>query len=381
MDIYKVIYESLEDGDLYGVSLVDTPANDKMFLTLSEQKSIKLQQIDPLKKLCTGIVLMPEQKIYREFEDGTPFLLMFDAPTIERFSQDFLDKGYQKNTSYNHDHSNWLDGTCIVESWIVEDPANDKLNALGFSDFPKGTWAITMKLNDSQWSEYIESGKAKGFSIDSFVKFEKINLNKIEPTMKKTSFLTKLVNLFSEGNVTLMDVDSSIGMLTADSLEIGAMVYNADMQPLVDAEFDFEGMTYSTDMNGAIDEVSAIEEENEGEPATDPTLMEAIDPELVNALSDDALKIQEEANKELEQVDVEALKATIEDLTKKVNDLMEAQAALTATNDTLLEENTNLKALEASVKIKANGNVLMNTTKNEKESALTAISRITKKIK
>lgn len=377
LDLYKVIYESLEDGDLYGISIVDTPANNKQFLTLSEQKSIKLQQVDGVKKLLTGIVLMPDQKIYREFEDGTPFLLTFDAKTIEKFSQDFFDKNYQKNTTYNHDHKNWLDGTCIVESWIVEDPANDKLNALGFSDFPKGTWAITMKLNDQQWSEYIETGKAKGFSIDSFVKFEKINLNKITPTMKKTSFLSRLVNLFAEGNVSLMDIDSNIGMLTADSLEIGSMVYNSDMQPLIDAEFTFEGMEYSTDETGAIKEVSTIEEEDMVPEVTDenPVLMEELPAEIVGDVMVTTEGIAEEVLKPTEEIDVEALKARIAELEDQL-------AMITAEKEAVATENMTLKAKEASTKIKAVAKPINFTTvQSQAESALEAISRINKTIK
>jgi len=98
MDIFKVVYENKEDGDLYGISIVDDPANGFDFIAMSKKMEIKLAT-DQKKKILYGIVLRPEQKIYREFEDGTPFQLMFDGPTIERFSQDFMMKGYQKNTT------------------------------------------------------------------------------------------------------------------------------------------------------------------------------------------------------------------------------------------------------------------------------------------
>lgn len=371
MEIFKVIYETLEDGDLYGISIVDTPANEKMFITLSQQAPIRLQSVDTVKKLCTGIVLMPDQKIPRVFDDGTPFLLMFDAPTIERFSQDFFDKGYQKNTTFNHDDSNWLNGTCIVESWIVEDPANDKLNALGFSSFPKGTWAITMKLSDQDWSDYIETGKAKGFSIDSFVKFEKINLNKNKNEMRKTSFLSKLVNLFAEGNVTLMDIDSSIGMLTADSLDLGVIVYDANMQPVIDTEFDFEGNHYSTDETGAIAEISTATEEiaDEEVPPIDNVQLE--DAPVETAVSDAPVA-----------PDAQSLQDKIDALQAEMDKLIAEKDALTATNMELSNELVTLKAKEVTVKLgaitKSDSAINLKATSKNTETALEAISRITK---
>lgn len=366
MDIYTVIYEEMEDGDLYGISIVDKPANEKMFLTLSEQKHIKLQTVDSVKKICTGIVLMPDQKIYREFEDGTPFLLQFDAQTIERFSQDYFKKGYQKNTRYNHDASQWLEGNCIIESWIVEDPANDKLNALGFEGFPKGTWAVSMKLSDQAWSDYIMTGKANGFSIDSFVRMEKINLNTTK--MKKTSFLSKLVNLFVEGNVTLIDIDSSIGMLTADALELGNIVYDETMQPVINAEFNFEGMTYSTDETGAISEISTIEAEPETEVEVEIELpVEDVVLETTPGEEEGMVMPSEPTEEE------KALEEKIALLQSEIDKLKEEKSQLTEDNKKVTAELLTLKAKEISVKLGAQPR---SAKEKQNETALEAISRI-----
>ena len=129
MDIFKVIYNTEEDGELYAISIVDDPANGFEFIAMENQKAAIKFQADKAKQILYGIVLRADQKIYREFPDGTPFFLTFDAPTIERFSQDFMRKGYQLNSTYNHDDQQRLSDSTVVEQWIVEDPANDKLNA------------------------------------------------------------------------------------------------------------------------------------------------------------------------------------------------------------------------------------------------------------
>ena len=84
LPLYKVKYENEDQGDLYAISIVQSPANGFEFIAMSEQKEIKLSS-DKKKQILYGIVLRPEQKIYREFEDGTPFHLTFDAETIVRF--------------------------------------------------------------------------------------------------------------------------------------------------------------------------------------------------------------------------------------------------------------------------------------------------------
>lgn len=275
MDLYKVKYDGENDGDLYGISIVDDPANGFDFIALNKQKQVIKLSSDEKKKILYGIVLRPEQKIYREFEDGTPFQLMFDAPTIERFSQDFMKKGYQRNSTYNHDHNNWLEGTTVVENWIVMNKENDKASEIGLP-VENGDWVIGMKLSDELWSEYVETGKAKGFSIDSFVEFEKINMKKTtcedcltqevkedsrENNRNNMSLLKKLIKLISEGEVSLASLDTNLGTFTADSFEVGNVVYDAELNPVMNAEFIADNKQYQTDEVGKIVEVGDLVEE------------------------------------------------------------------------------------------------------------------------
>jgi hypothetical protein len=379
MDVFQVIYNTEEDGELYAISIVDEPANGFNFIAMKGQKEVIKLQADKQKQILYGIVLRPDQKIYREFEDGTPFFLTFDAPTIERFSQDFIRKGYQLNSTYNHNDDLWLDDSTVVEQWIVQDPSNDKLNAIGFSDLQAGDWAIGMKLSDKSWNEYVLSGKAKGFSIDSFIQFEKLNFNKTQTTMKKTSFLQKLVNLFAEGNVSLATVTSDLGELTADAFEVGNIVYDANMQPLMDAEFVVGNLKYSTDLTGMIDEISDLVEETADEttPAV-PTGMSDIAPEDAAALQAAADAIAAEAAKQLEDVDIQALKDQIAALTAEVEKLTTAQADVLNANQTMEAELKALKEKEVSTKLKATGKspIVLNKTEKTTESASAAISRI-----
>ena len=355
---------------------------------------------DQKKKILYGIVLRPEQKIYREFEDGTPFQLMFDAPTIERFSQDFMMKGYQKNTTFNHEDNNWLQGTTVVENWIVMNKENDKGNAIGLP-VEDGDWCIGMKLSDQLWSEYIETGKAKGFSIDSFVQFEKINMKKItcedcltqeielnsreNNKEENMSMLKKLIKLFSEGEVTLASLDTAeLGTLTADLFEVGNIVYDADLQPVLSATFTADNKVYQTDETGTIIEVSdvaeeAAPEELKKEEDTEEVVLEDVAPEVSTNVEETTTAIVEEVAKQVEEVDVEALKALVAQLQADLEKLTKQQEAV-------LMENVELKNMSASTKLKAEVKVggqspiAMKSKQLSTESTLDALSRINQKI-
>ena len=280
-ELYKVVYNGDEEelGSLYAISIVDNPANDYEFLTLSKQEEVKMQSEE--KKLLTGVALVPNQRIKRVLKDGRTVDIFFDEATIEKLAQDYFINDYHKNATYNHNQEEWLDGITIIESWIIQDPENDKANALGFKGLPKGTWMVTMKLNDSLWEEYIKSSKAVGFSVDSYLRLEKINMSVINKNNKKEkmSLLKRIIDaVVGTETINLAQITiENLGTLTADAFEVDNIVYqdiNGEMIAFADATFDYEGFTYTTDSEGKITSKTEIvvEEVNlETELATEYT--------------------------------------------------------------------------------------------------------------
>ncbi len=366
MDLFDIKYNNPEDGDLYAISIVDSPANGMQFITLSEQAK-KIQLADKKKQILTGVVLVPEQLIYREFEDGTPFNIKFSEETILNLSQDFLRKGYQLNSTYNHMGS-YLDGICVVEQWIIEDPMNDKANALGFEGLPKGTWMVSMKLSDELWAQYIETGKAKGFSIDSFLDLQKVSMSIINNNKKinkkeKMSLLKKLIKMFSEENINLETITiEGMGDLTADAFEVGNIVYadvEGAMQPLVSQSFEYDGYAFTTDETGAIVSKEEIVSE---EPAVEEVAVEDITPEEEVVMEDVAPEVQDEVatvaadiveevtSVPVEEIDVEALKAKIADLESQLEIITKQKETITSENVAMKEQ---LSTIPNATKLKA----------------------------
>jgi hypothetical protein len=357
MDTYKIVYdESDEQGEIYGISIVEDPANLFDFVALSKEEKVLLAS-EKEKKVLTGVVLVPNQKILRkDNKTGELYDFYFEAETIEKLALSFFKKGYQRNSTFNHSEDKWLDGTTIYESWIVEDPNNDKSNHLGFRGLPKGTWMVSMKLSDDLWEEYIKTGKAKGFSIDSFLQFEKIESVKLSKIKKKTKMglLQKLLKLAMNEEFTKIDVEG-VGELFADSFEVNKVVFSmveSDYVPFSDRAFDFDGFSYATDANGMIISKEPIQEEAVAEEESNLTPVE------MKKLKKFLLSLEE---------DVQEVVEVVEDL------IEEAPAAEDAV---ALDES--LKAMEAVVEelkavVAKQEEELVELRKQPKETRLSAL--------
>jgi hypothetical protein len=268
--IYKAVWNDDEDGLLYGISLIQKPANKYSFIELSEdqKETIKLKVENKLKKQLACVVLVPEQRIPRFTEERGDFSVYFDAETIEKLAHNFLtQEGFNKNNWFNHDQKEKINSSVVVESWVISDETKDKAFALGFKDLPVGTWCIIMKLNDSDWAEYIETGKATGVSIDSYLSMEKMLFS--EESSISTNIKKQMGNYLKQF-IKFMEDKEEIKMLSipiegaepleVEALEVGMKVTRGE-EVITDSEFVFEGMTYKTDGEGMISEIEAVEVE------------------------------------------------------------------------------------------------------------------------
>jgi hypothetical protein len=164
----KIIELILDEKDtemgVYAVSVVDEPAIEENFIALSKQ-SIELATIDKEKKLLMGPALIPNKQIYRKNEKHGEFYIYFSEDTVRKASEMFFINSNQNAATYEHDAK--IDGMTVVESWIIDNPEKDKSAAYGFS-LPKGTWMISMKVNNPDVWKKVKDGDVKGFSIEGY---------------------------------------------------------------------------------------------------------------------------------------------------------------------------------------------------------------------
>lgn len=171
-----LIDENTEDqSGIYTISFVDAPANEVDFITLAKQPKLERLNRDSKKQVLTGVVLRPDQLIYRNDSRGE-YYIRFSADQIEKIAQKMMRTGIALHNT-THQHQNPLDGNFLTELWIVENPQSDKSQALGFTDLPKGTLMCSYKIADKNyWDTQVMTGNVKGFSLEGFF-FQEISKN------------------------------------------------------------------------------------------------------------------------------------------------------------------------------------------------------------
>lgn len=169
-----------EEKILHGIdaiSIVEHPAIEEDFITMSKEHKFEFKEVDNEKRILMGAAMIPEKPIYRRDGDDE-YYVFFTKETIRRASELYLMNGKQGNATLEHQDK--ISGLSLVESWIIEDSEKDKSRAYGL-EYPVGTWMVSMKVNNEEiWNEYVKSGKVKGFSIEGwFLQRESINAESI----------------------------------------------------------------------------------------------------------------------------------------------------------------------------------------------------------
>ena len=188
----KVLELIIDEKDLKGginaVSVVEAPAIEENFVALAKHE-VELKEIDTEKRILMGAALIPNKKIYRRnYEDE--FYIYFSENTVRQAMELFFKKGNQNNATYEHKDA--IKGMSVVESWLIEDEKMDKSQLYGFN-LPKGTWMISMKVdNDDVWQD-VKDGKVKGFSIEGYFADKMPNSPREE--QEKHAIIEQLKNL------------------------------------------------------------------------------------------------------------------------------------------------------------------------------------------
>lgn len=191
--IELIIDEKDQMSGIDAVSVVHSPAIEENFVALNKHE-VQLKEVDTEKKILMGAALIPNKHIYRVNEKKEEYYIYFSPDTIRKASELFLMRSNQNNATY--EHKDKLEGLSVVESWIIEDEQKDKSKLYGF-DLPKGTWMISMKVNNEEVWNDVKEGKVKGFSIEGYFADKYEMSQKQERKEKIIEELKKLLKLES----------------------------------------------------------------------------------------------------------------------------------------------------------------------------------------
>lgn len=147
------------------ISWTGSPANKMTMLEFEETQPVKMSFVDDNeRRLVTVVVMQPDFPMYRDIK-GKQFYVQYSADSIEVMRDKFFME-QSMTSSANIEHTFDVDGTNIVESWIVDESRG--ILAPKNLEVPDRTLLMTFRIiNDQVW-ESIKDGTFKGVSLEGF---------------------------------------------------------------------------------------------------------------------------------------------------------------------------------------------------------------------
>jgi len=139
------------------LSLVKYPAIQENFIALSDDSdvfTIALAEEKGDQRIITGPALVPNKWMERVKSNCHLYATPSD---VRDFAHKFL-----QYSLYNTEHSEDTTALRPLESWISRID-----NELGFN-VPKGTWFMSLSVEDDELWKDIKTGKYRGFSIEGY---------------------------------------------------------------------------------------------------------------------------------------------------------------------------------------------------------------------
>jgi hypothetical protein len=176
--IFKVtIDEEYSDGEILGIEQVAFTSKPAILVKgMAFNSHAKVMQFADEPKMRIVAPAMIPMDIYRNDEEGE-YYVQFSEQEIETIYSDFMQNLNNKNLfNLEHDAGQTVPAY-ILESWIVENPKEDKAFSSYGIDVPKGTLMLTAQITDKDYyNKLVESGQV-GFSIEGFLGL-KLSINK-----------------------------------------------------------------------------------------------------------------------------------------------------------------------------------------------------------
>ena len=161
MDTIELFIEDFNQDGIKAISFVNDPAIEENWVALNKQE-IAFKSIDDDKRIVVGIALKPDLLIPRVKGDYQ-FNVIFSKETVKQASHLYLKQ--LNNNEATLEHEEKAEGLSVVESWLVEDPKNDKSNIYSL-EASEGDWVVMMSVdNEDVWAK-VKDGTFLGYSIE-----------------------------------------------------------------------------------------------------------------------------------------------------------------------------------------------------------------------
>ena len=176
-----VIEDDNEALAIDAISLVSAPAIEQDLVYFGKEKhNLTFAKVDEEKRMLVSPALIPNKQIFRyDPNTDSEYYVYFSPETVRKASQLYLK--HNNHHKATHEHNERVSGVLTVESWIIEDPKMDKSRLYGY-ELPKGSWMVSMSIqNDDLWQK-VKSGELKGLSIEGYFIDKMQKMSETQPT-------------------------------------------------------------------------------------------------------------------------------------------------------------------------------------------------------
>ena len=173
--------ENNEALTIDAISLVHSPAIEENFVFFGKDKNnLTFAKVDKEKRMLISPALIPNKQIFR-YDPNTDqeYYVYFSPETVRKSAELYLKHNNHHKATY--EHQDRVAGVLTIESWIIEDPKMDKSKLYGYN-LPKGTWMVSMKINNDELWDRIKAGEIKGLSIEGYFVDKMQKMSEQEPT-------------------------------------------------------------------------------------------------------------------------------------------------------------------------------------------------------
>lgn len=184
LPIYKItIDDEYSDGENLGIEMIaftNLPAIKVKGMAFGSEK--RLMFADDVKYRITAPAMIP-MDIYRKSDGDGEYYVQFTEEVIEQIHTKFMaDLRNRDIFNLEHDTEKKVPAY-ILETWIVDNPKQDKAYSTFSIEVPKGTLMVTAQVTDADYFAELVANDQVGFSIEGFLGLklsEQIKLNNMK---------------------------------------------------------------------------------------------------------------------------------------------------------------------------------------------------------
>jgi len=176
-----VIDDDSQELAIDAISLVSSPAIEQDFVYFGKEKNnLTFAKVDEEKRMLVSPALIPNKQIFR-YDPNTDkeYYVYFSPATVRKSSELYLKHNNHHKATY--EHQDRVSGVLTTESWIIEDTKMDKSRLYGYN-LPKGTWMVSMKINNDDLWQKVKAGELKGLSIEGYFTDKMEKMSERQPT-------------------------------------------------------------------------------------------------------------------------------------------------------------------------------------------------------